>query len=421
MFKHKSEFNKSVVTLMMGTAIAQAIPIVISPILTRIYTPNDFGIFAIFVAITSILGSIASGRYELAIMLPRKDEDAINIVALGFIIIIILSLIMLLIVFVFNDYFIKLLGNTDIQFWLYFIPLAVFFSGVYNILNYFNNRKKNYKDIKNATIMKSFVLAITQLSVGFFKSGASGLVLGQLLSNIFANLKLFRNILKDKKLIDSISRVKILALAKKYKDFPKFNLPSSLSDTFTQQLPFIILPKMFDLSVVGYFSLSQKIVALPASLIAKSFSQVYFQKISENKNANIRNMPILLNTIKKLSLIALPISILIFLYSTNIFNLIFGEDWIVAGEIAKYLSFIFFISFIVSSLSVTLIVYKKLKILSYWQYLYLLTSLLFFSICIYLKFEIEEFLFYFVIHEYILNIIYLYLIITTVKKMDNIL
>ena len=84
--KPKSEFSQNVLTLMTGTTIAQAIPIAISPILTRIYTPEDFGLYALFLAITSIFGSIANGRYELAIMLPKKDEDAINIFALGFII-----------------------------------------------------------------------------------------------------------------------------------------------------------------------------------------------------------------------------------------------------------------------------------------------------------------------------------------------
>ena len=80
-FEPKSEFSRNILTLMTGTIIAQAIPIAISPILTRIYRPEDFGLYAIFVAIITILGSVASGRYELAIMLPKKDEDAINIFA----------------------------------------------------------------------------------------------------------------------------------------------------------------------------------------------------------------------------------------------------------------------------------------------------------------------------------------------------
>ena len=104
-FKPKSEFNRNILTLMTGTTIAQAIPIAISPILTRIYTPEDFGIFAIFLAITLIIGGIANGRYELAIMIPKKDEDAINIFALGFIITTSISLLLLVLVLIFQTYF----------------------------------------------------------------------------------------------------------------------------------------------------------------------------------------------------------------------------------------------------------------------------------------------------------------------------
>jgi len=126
-FKPKSEFNRNILTLMTGTTIAQAIPIAISPILTRIYTPEDFGIFAIFLAITLIIGSIANGRYELAIMIPKKDEDAINIFALGFIITTSISLLLLVLVLIFQTYFIFLLKNEEIGVWLYFVPISVFF------------------------------------------------------------------------------------------------------------------------------------------------------------------------------------------------------------------------------------------------------------------------------------------------------
>lgn len=420
-FKPKSDYSKNILTLIIGTSIAQAIPIAISPILTRIYSPEDFGIFALFVAISSILGSISSGRYELAIMLPKKNEDAINIFALGFIVTCLISLILLILIILFNDYFIALLKNDEIGIWLYFVPIAVFFTGLYNLLNYFNNRKKMYKDLANATVFKSIVLSIIQVSVGFLKQGPSGLISGQIISNIFANMKLLNNILKDKVTISKISKIKIIALGKKYINFPKYNLPSTFADTLTLQLPFLMLPKIFNLSISGYFSLSQKMISLPSSLISKSISQVYFQNISDNKNKKIKNMPLLLNSIKKLFFISLPICIFIFLFAPVLFEIIFGKEWRLSGEIAQYLSLIFFITFIVSTLSVTLIVYEELKILAIWQYLYLLSSTIFFTICYYSVIELESFLYYFVIHEYIIYSIYLCLIINTVRKMDNLL
>lgn len=419
MLRNKSEFTKNILTLMTGTAIAQAIPIAISPILTRIYAPEDFGVFALFVAIISILGNIANAKYELAIMLPKKDEDAINIFALGFIITCMITFASLILVIVFNEYFTNFLGNEAIRIWLYFVPIALFFTGMFNILNYFNNRRKNYKDLRNAIILKSIVLSIVQIIVGFVKSGASGLISGQILSNMFANMKLARNILKDKILVSKIRKEKIIALAKRYKNFPKYNLPSSFADTFSQQLPFFFITKFFSLSINGYFSFAQKIISLPSSFIAKSISQVFFQKISENRNRRIRNLYILKKTIIKLFIIILPISTILFLFAPTIFTVAFGKEWIKAGEIAKYLSVSLIIIFISSTLSVTLIVYEKLKILAIWQYFYLLSIIMLFIICYYFKFIFEDFLLLLIILESILYSIYLYLIYYTIKKEDE--
>ena len=114
-FKPKSEFSRNVLTLMTGTTIAQAIPIAISTILTRIYTPEDFGIFALYMSIASMIAVVATGRYELAIMLPKKDEDAVSIVALSIIISFFVSFIALLIVSIFNTEIASLLGNPEIS------------------------------------------------------------------------------------------------------------------------------------------------------------------------------------------------------------------------------------------------------------------------------------------------------------------
>ena len=143
---------------MTGSTIANAIPVAISPILTRIYSPEDFGLLALFVAITTIFGTIVNGRYELAIMLPKKDEDAINIVALGFVIMSLITLILFMIVIIFNEKIVHLLNNKDIGTWLYIVPLSIFFIGLFNLLNYFNNRKKYYKDIARANIIKSITM-----------------------------------------------------------------------------------------------------------------------------------------------------------------------------------------------------------------------------------------------------------------------
>lgn len=359
--KPKSEFSKNVLTLMTGTTIAQAIPIAISPILTRLYTPEDFGVVALFVAITTIVGSLSTGSYELAIILPKKDEEAINIFALGLIITLSLSFLLLIIVSVFNEYLTQLLGNKEIGFWLYFIPLTVFFTGLFNVLKYFNTRQKNYKDISNVTIVKSTILATLQLSIGLIKQGATGLISAQIISNMFANMKLLKNILKDKKLISKVSKVKIIAVAKKYKKFPKFSLPSTILNVFSYQILTILLGVFFNTAVVGYYFLANKLIRMPIGVIGGSIGQVFYQELTMVKNDKKAVQALTLKTLKKLFLIGIiPFSI-IMIFGDYIFLVAFGEKWVIAGEYAQMLALWMMLIFLFSPLSNLCFIFGKQK------------------------------------------------------------
>lgn len=366
-FKPKSEFSRNVLTLMTGTTIAQAIPIAITPILTRIYTPEDFGVLALFIAISSIFGSIANARYDLAIMLPKKDEDAINIFALGFLITSIISLILLVIIILFNEDLTNMLNNKEIGIWLYFVPIAVFFMSLFNLLSYFNTRKKYYKDIANATIIKSIILAIIQLSIGFVKNGASGLISGQILSQMFANMRLFKNIIKDKVLISKIKKVKIIALMKRYKDFPKFSMWATLSNNLSVHLINILISSFYGIVTLGFYSLVQKVLAIPSMLIGNSIGQVFFQQASIEKQETSNVVKTFNLTIKKIFPIGIIFFGILFIVIEDLFAFIFGEEWRIAGVYAKITIPLFFVRFIIAPFTLVPIVFEKTKIDLYFQ------------------------------------------------------
>ena len=390
--KPKSEFSRNVLTLMTGTTIAQAIPIAISPILTRIYTPEDFGVFTLFIAITSIFGSIASGRYELAIMLPKKDEDAINIFALGFIIVSSISLILLILVLLFHDYFVAILNNDEIGIWLYFVPIAVFFMGFFNILNYFNIRKKNYKDIAKAAIVKSIALATIQLAIGFIKQGADGLISGQIISQIFANMRLLKNIAKDKLLISKIRKPKMIALAKRYKDFPKFSMWAILANTLSMHLTNILIASFYSVTTLGFYSLVQRLLGMPSALIGASISQVFFQQATKEKQETGKAIKTFNSTVKKLIVIGLPSFGILFFIVEDLFAFVFGEEWRIAGKYAQIVIPLFFIRFVVASVSAIDTIMERQNIFLIFNIVLLSVSLL----VIYLAKELvfETFLIY---------------------------
>lgn len=370
----RGEFARNVVTLMTGTTMAQAIPVSISPILTRLYGPEDFGVLALFISITAIFGVVANARYELAIMLPDSDEEAFNIAVLGLLVALVLSLVLLLLAVLLNEQICVWLGNKAIGPWLYFVPITVFFLGLFNALNYYNNRLKNYKDIAQANILKSVVLASVQLIAGLFKVGAGGLVVGQVVSSVFANAKLLRNTLAQVDWRKRISWRSLKALGYRYRDFPKFSLPAGLANVLAQNLTNILISLFYSVSTLGFYSLVQRVLGMPSALVGAAISQVFFRQAMAEKRETGAAVRTFNSTLKYLVLISLPMFIVIFFVIEDVFALVFGEQWRVAGYYAKILIPFFAVRFIVSAVTTINSVFEKQKISLAWQVLWMISA-----------------------------------------------
>ncbi|MDC3366067.1 oligosaccharide flippase family protein [Flavobacteriaceae bacterium] len=396
----KSDYAKNVLALVTGTTIAQAIPVAISPILTRLYSPDEFGVYALFLSITAIFGSIVAGRYEQAIILPKKDEDAISIFSLGLLITTFISILLLILVILFNPFFTEILENESIGKWLYFTPLVIFLSGLFNLLTYYNIRKGDFKDLAKATVIKSVVLSISQLILGFLKYGAGGLISGQILSQLSSNLKLFLNIIKDKVLLASISKKNIKVQAKRYKKFPLFSTWAVLANKLSLNLNNILISTIFSLSTLGIYSLVQKVLGMPTRLIGTSISQVFLKHATEEKNTygNIRKS--FNSTLKKLFVIGMPFFLVIFFAVEDLFVIVFGEEWRIGGTYAKILAPLFFVRFLSSTLSPVLSINEKQKSELYINIILLTVSL---GLFIYFK----DFLMFLYAYTSILSICYL--------------
>jgi len=376
----KSEFSRNVLTLMTGTTIAQAVPIAISPILTRLYSPKDFGVFALFVSIVAIFGSIVGARYELAIMLPRKDEDAINIVALCLLLVSIMSFVMLFIVVVLNAQITNLLGNQEMSTWLYLTPVSVFLIGFFNTLKYYNNRIKNYKDIAKASIYKSLILVIVQIAVGVIKPGVTGLISGSLVSSFFANIKLLKNTVANNKL-PLIKLLKIIALAKRYRDFPKYSMWATLINTLSNSLVDVLISILYNAATLGHYSLVQRVIGAPTLLIGSAIGQVFFEQAAKEEQQTGKAVKAFKSTVKKLLLIGIPTFLILFVTVGDLFALVFGEEWRVAGEYAQVLLPMMFIKFISSPLSSMLFIGNKQKINLYAQGIFIVSVFFAFILC----------------------------------------
>lgn len=359
--KPKSEFTRNVLTLMTGTTIAQAIPIAISPILTRIYTPEDFGIFALYISISGILASFSTGRYEMAMMLPKKESEAYNLVMLSLLISVVISLICLIIVVVFNSEITNLLQNDKISTWLYFIPLTIILTGAYQSLYYWNNRFKHYKRLSNGKIIQSSSMTLTNLSLGYLIIGPIGLVLGNIFGQLVSVFYFVKNFLTSISSYEfDFSKIKKTAI--RYKKFPKFDALAVVLNMSAHHSIHIFFNMFFGAISSGYYYLVQKIFGVPLLLIASSVQDVFKERITSiyNKGGNTREF--FMKTFWKLTLLSILPTILIYLFAIDFFVFFFGDQWEPAGLYVQILTPVFFFRFISFPLSFMFYVTENMHI-----------------------------------------------------------
>ncbi|MCX7748534.1 MAG: oligosaccharide flippase family protein [Clostridia bacterium] len=404
-----SSFTKSVITLMTGTTVAQIIPIAISPILTRLYSPSDFGILGLFSAIVFILGPVANAKYEQAIILPEKDEEAINVTVLSIVTSFTLSVVLFLSVIFFGTRIAFLLGNEEIAIWLYYIPLVIFLTGAFNAFSQFNVRLKQYKNIAKATVNKSLSLAFFQLILGYFKLGASGLVTGQIISNFTGNSTLAYNTIKNKQLLKSVSKEQVIRFAKRYINFPKYYMWAILANSLSYNIISFFISSIFSTATLGFYALGNRVLGMPTSLIGNSIGQVFFKEAVEEKKTTGYAVKTFKSTVKKLLVIAIPFFTLLYFIVEDTFAFVFGSQWRTAGEFAQILIPVFFVRFVLSPLTYLYNVFEKQKLALIWQIALLGITLLSFWVSTQLKLSIKEFLYLFTtlttIHYFLLFVI----------------
>jgi|688.fasta_scaffold121132_2 O-antigen/teichoic acid export membrane protein len=407
----KSEFNSNVLTLMTGNIIAQAIPIAITPILTRLYTPKDFGVLALFLAITSIIVVIASLRYELAIVQPHSDKDAAALVVLSATIATVISLLFLVVIHVFNRKLQLWLDSQEVGPWLYLVPACVFIQGLYQPLNYWHTRKKLFKSIGINKVNQAASTAAVQVSAGLGAIGSAGLILGNILGQLIALLTLIKKSSGDyKKNFRKVKYAQIKLNAIHYQKLAKYSTFGSLADNTSLQMPILVISKFYDMMQTGMFSLTFRVLSLPTSLLSNALSQVLFQKVSKmHHDSPSKIKAVILKLFFILLVIMIPFIGFIGLFGEDLFVIVFGESWRVAGEMAAILVVAVAIRFAVSPLSSVLALDHNVKIGVLWQFIYLITittTLFYFS-----SFSIDSLLYAFVVHEVLLYLLYLLLIL----------
>ncbi|WP_413732638.1 MULTISPECIES: oligosaccharide flippase family protein [unclassified Shewanella] len=342
-----SSFKRNVLTLFSGTLLAQGIPIALSPVLTRLYSPTEFGVLAVYLAVISLLSIIFTGRYELAILLGKNESNAKSIYC-GAMYLSILSFFAILSFFSYFNYEIaKMLNVSEVV--VYIIPFGALLIAIYQLTYYYLNRQSLYKSMSIAKVAQSTSAVSGQLSLNYFT--AYGLIWGEVIGRLVGvGYQLTKVLPLFKYSSNSISYKKMLTQLRIRKDHPKFLMSTALLETGSNHALPIVLSSFFGVTLLGYYSLATRTLSAPMALIGASVGQVFFKEFSVMSSSRERSKLLLLVWSKLFLLGLVPFSIL-FTFGEELFSIVFGDQWSMAGAIASSLTPMLFIMFVSSPTS----------------------------------------------------------------------
>ena len=355
------DFIKNIIVLLSGSSVALLIPFLITPIISRFFTPEDFGLWGTYSAIIGLFAVIANGRYELALLLPKKENEAFNMYVGSILISVFISIISLILILIFGRYICEILNVEELYKWLFLVPFVIIILAIQQASNYWLNRKKRFKVLSSGRIIQSSTTGGLNLTIGklFYFSG--GLIVSTVIGQLFLALFYLKKI-KLRQYVKYISITEIKAVLYKYREYPLKSGVGIFLNIIKEQAPIFLLAFYFDNVIVGFYTLIIRLFGVPLSLVAGSIGQVYYQKAIELNKNNKPVYPFFIKTTSRLVLFLIIPVILIIVWGEQIFPIIFGDEWAEAGKILVIFSVYYAIRLVVSSQSSLLLVFKKLTI-----------------------------------------------------------
>jgi lipopolysaccharide exporter len=346
-----SRFITNVLKLVSGSVIAQALGILLVPIITRLYSPGDYGAFQVFLSISSILAVLSCLSYQLAIMLPKEEEDSANIVTLCIALVSIISVVSGGVFILLSGWVGETLNTPDLSQYLIFLPVVVFLNGLFVVVNYWLSRRVRFGTLATAQVANSVSSKFVQIGTGFGSASPLGLILGLIAGYGAALLVMLRGIREDLPLFRSVSLSRITYLAKRYRRFPLFTSWSTVANSASLQVAPLMLASFFNPAIVGFYGVAHMVVNMPMSLIGSATGQVFFQKASEEMNRTGSVKTVVREVHQRLVSIGIFPILILMIIGEELFALVLGAQWGTAGGYARILAPWLLLVFIASPLS----------------------------------------------------------------------
>ena len=334
----KSVFIKNVLVLMSGIATAQAIGFALTPVISRFYTPADFGVFGSFDAVVTVLAAAVTLDYSQALMLPREKKDAANLFAVSCVSTVIISVLCFFVCLIVPGYIQELVKTPNFGVTV-LLSLAILVIGFNQSCQAWCVRTKAFKDTSVSQVIRSLSSSGSQVSLGYFKGGSVGLIFSSILAEMLASVNLTRTVIRD--LWPSRRDIRwdrMKRLAKDYRDFPLYSASMNTINSLSTGLPVLLLTHFYGVAIAGSYAFGMRILSAPMGLVQRALRQVLFQKAAETQHTGGRLTPLYVKITAGLFILALLPALILFIWSPLLFAWVFGPQWRTTGEFARYLT-----------------------------------------------------------------------------------
>lgn len=347
----RAEYIRNVFTLMAGTVIGQALVFVLAPFITRLFTPEDFTLLEQYTMIITVLSVVVTGKYEFAIMHPKDQNDARHIAGLALKVAFYSCVVLSVFILFFARDVSYWLMNEPIAIYLWTIPIVLFFTAVFNVFNYWFSRLKQYKVAANSKVLSAVSSEPIKIATGFGGWNASGLIFSTVIGSIAAGAYAFWKFLKSEpEGLKNLSNERMKALAALHKDYPMFSIWGSVLNRLAQWAHVGIFTLYYGLVAVGFMALCRRIFMAPLNVVSNSYSQVFFQRISEIEDPK-ELRALYYKVLFRFLIAAAGMIFIVQMLPGNTMGFIFGEAWGNSFMYLKYLIYWFALNFVTSSLA----------------------------------------------------------------------
>lgn len=398
-------FFRAITALASGSIIVQLITIAASPIMTRLYTTEEIGLYTLVLSIVNMFGLVLSGRYEMPIVSEKNENNIFPLIKLSGCLCILFSFVISIFFLMINIKEI-LDGKYVFIFLSFYIFILLLTTGFVNIITAYNNRKKEYYLMTSVDVLRTIGKNTSMIILGLFKLGSVSLLLSELIGKILGFNKQLGSLRPHIKSIAKVDRSNIKRVAKLHYRQPFYSMPAIFANTFSYSVVNFFVEQLYGLTQLGFYSMSYRVLGVPLTIISQNVSKVYFEEASREFDKYNNYKKTFFKTSLFLLVIAFFMVVCLMSFAPSLFEWFFGTGWDSAGQYVRILAPLFGIRLIVSPLSTGMLISSKQNKDLIIQVIFAAVSICLFIFSLFAKINIETYLLLMTVTNSVIYVVY---------------